>query len=80
MWSPVPALWPLMADFLNPDQGPRQTGDFKVNPGFFFALLGAGFLIGAFGHIIRSRTLIAIGVTLIFAATVFIPIALNATH
>ena len=76
----LPAVWLVIADFLNPDQGPSQTGDFKVNPGFFFALLGAGFLIGVFGHIIKSRTLVAAGVLLIFLATVFIPIALNATH
>jgi hypothetical protein len=76
----VPALWPVIAQFLNPDQGPKQTGDFKVDPGFFFILLGAGFLIGTFGHIVRSRTLVAAGVILILLATVFIPIALNATH
>jgi hypothetical protein len=76
----VPALWPLIADFLNPNQGPEQTGDFRVDPAFFFILLGAGFLIGVFGHIIKSRTLVAIGVILIFLATVFIPLALNATH
>jgi hypothetical protein len=76
----VPALWPVIADFLNPDQGPSQTGDFRVDPAFFFILLGAGFLIGAFGHIIKSRTIVAVGVILIFLATVFIPIALNATH
>jgi hypothetical protein len=76
----VPSLWPVIAQFLNPDQGPKQTGDFKVDPAFFFILLGAGFLIGGFGHIIRSRTMVAVGVILIFLATVFIPIALNATH
>jgi hypothetical protein len=76
----VPALWPVIADFLNPNQGPKQTGDFQVDPAFFFILLGVGFLIGTFGHIIRSRTVVAVGVILIFAATVFIPIALNATH
>ncbi|HKF79378.1 MAG TPA: hypothetical protein VKB17_00980 [Thermoleophilaceae bacterium] len=74
------ALWPVIAQFLNPDQGPKQTGSFEVDPSFFFVLLGAGFLIGVLGHIFRSRTLVAIGVILIFAATVFIPIALNATQ
>ena len=76
----MPAVWPVIAQFLNPDQGPKQTGDFKVDPRFFFILLVAGFLIGTFGHIVRSRTLVAIGVILILLATVFIPIALNATH
>jgi hypothetical protein len=76
----VPALWPVIAQFLNPDQGPEQTGDFQVDPRFLLILLGAGFLIGTFGHIVRSRTLVAIGVILILLATVLIPIALNATH
>jgi hypothetical protein len=74
------AVWPVIAQFLNPDQGPKQTGDFEVDPAFFFVLLGAGFLIGTLGHIVKSRTLVAIGVILILLATVFIPIALNATH
>jgi hypothetical protein len=76
----VRALWPLIASVIDPNQGPRQTGDFEVNPNFFFILLGLGFLIGIVGHLARSKTVIAIGVTLIFLATVFIPIALNATH
>jgi hypothetical protein len=76
----VLAHWPLIADFLDPSQGPKQTGDFEVNPNFFFVLLGLGFVIGTFGHIVRSRTVVAIGVTLILLATVFIPIALTATH
>jgi hypothetical protein len=70
----------VLADFLNPDQGPQQTGDFRVSPGFFVALLGVGFLVGVIGHIVRSKTLVAVGVTLIFLATVLIPIALNATR
>ena len=74
------ALVPVLADFLNPNSGPQQTGDFRVSPGFFVALIGLGFLIGVIGHVIKVRTLVAIGVTLIFLATVFIPIALNATR
>ena len=73
-------LWPLIADFIDPSKGPDQSGDFEVDPAFFFVLLGLGFLIGVVGHIARSRTVVAVGVILIFAATVFIPIALNVTH
>jgi hypothetical protein len=69
------ALVPLMADFLNPDDGPGQSGDFQVSPTFFLILLGFGFLIGTAGHIVKSRTLVTIGILLIFAATVFLPIA-----
>jgi hypothetical protein len=68
------ALVPVMAQFL-PDDGPGQSGDFRVSPTFFLVLLGLGFLIGTVGHIVKSRTLVAAGVLLIFAATVFLPIA-----
>ena len=69
------ALVPLMAQFLSPDDGPGQSGDFQVSPRFFLVLLGLGFLIGTVGHIVKSRTLVAAGVLLIFAATIFLPIA-----
>ena len=69
------ALVLAMSDFLDPGGGPDQGGDFRVSPSFFLVLLGFGFLIGVAGHIVKSRTLVAIGVILIFGATVFLPIA-----
>lgn len=63
-----------MSDFLDPGRGPEQEGGFRVSPSFFIAVLGAGFLIGTFGHIVRSRVLVALGVTLVFLATVLLPI------
>ena len=68
------ALVPVLAQFL-PDDGPGQSGDFEVSPTFFLVLLGLGFLIGIVGHIVKSRTLVASGILLIFAATIFLPIA-----
>jgi hypothetical protein len=68
------ALVPVLAQFL-PDDGPGQSGDFQVSPTFFLVLLGLGFLIGTVGHIVKSRTLVASGIVLIFAATIFLPIA-----
>jgi len=68
------ALAVTMADFL-PGSGPGQSGDFRVSPTFFILVLGAGFVIGTAGHIIKSRTLQAIGVILVLAATVVLPIA-----
>ena len=68
------ALVSVMAQFL-PDDGPGQSGDFRVSPMFFLVLLGLGFLIGTLGHIIKSKTLIAAGILLIFAATIFVPLA-----
>ena len=69
-----------MSDFLSPDDGPGQSGDFRVSPTFFLVLLGLGFLIGTVGHIYRSRTLQAAGILLIFAATIFLPIAYTWTQ
>jgi hypothetical protein len=69
------ALVLAMSDFLNPDDGPEPSGDFRVSPTSLLVLLGLGFLIGTVGHIVKSRTLQAAGVLLILAATIFLPIA-----
>ena len=69
-----------MADFLDPGAGPDQRGDFEISPTFFIVLLVLGFAIGTFGHLIKSRTLVAAGVTMVFAATVFIPIAIGVSN
>ena len=63
-----------MSDFLDPGSGPDQSGDFQVSPSFFLVLLGAGFLVGIFGHIIESKTLVALGIGLVFSATVALPV------
>jgi hypothetical protein len=69
------ALVLAMSDFLNPDDGPEPSGEFRVSPTFLIMLLGLGFLIGTLGHLFKSRTLQAAGVLLILAATIFLPIA-----
>jgi hypothetical protein len=69
------ALVLAMSDFLNPDDGPDPSGEFRVSPTFLIVLLGLGFLIGTLGHLFKSRTLQAAGVLLILAATIFLPIA-----
>jgi Flp pilus assembly protein TadB len=69
-----------MSDFLDPGAGPDQSGDFEVSPTFFILLLGLGFAIGTVGHVLKSRTLVTIGVILIFAATIFIPVALSVSN
>jgi hypothetical protein len=74
------ALLLAMSDFLDPGRGPEQTGDFEISPGFFFALLGLGFLLGVVGHVTKIRVLVAAGIILIFLATVAVPIALNAAN
>jgi hypothetical protein len=74
------ALVVAMSDFLSPDDGPGQSGEFRVSPTFFLVLLGLGFLIGTLGHIFKSRTLQAAGILLIFAATIFLPIAYSVSR
>jgi uncharacterized membrane protein len=59
---------------------PEPTGGFRVSPTFFVVLFGVGFALGAVGHLTRSRVLVAVGVLLVFLATVAIPIALHASR
>jgi hypothetical protein len=70
----------VMAQFLNPDEGPKQTGGFEVSPTYFIVLFFAGFLIGGLGHLYKSKTLLAIGVLFVMLATLFIPLALAITR
>jgi hypothetical protein len=69
-----------IGQFLSPDDGPGQSGDFRVSPNFFLALLALGFLIGTVGHIVKSRPLQAAGIILILAATIFLPIAYSVSR
>ncbi len=40
----------------------------------FIAIMVAGFFIGTYGHVIPSKTLIILGIVMIFAATVLLPL------
>ena len=42
-------------------------------PGSFIALMVLGFIVGIFGHLIKSRLLVGVGVVMIFLATVILP-------
>ena len=63
-----------MSDFLDPGSGPDQSGDFRVSPTFFVVVLLLGLVIGTFGHVVKSRTLVALGIGLVFSATVALPV------
>ena len=76
----VLALVVALQEFVNPDSGPEQTGGFEVDPKFFIALFLAGMVIGAAGHLYKSKTLITIGVLFVMLATLFIPLALAITR
>lgn len=44
------------------------------NVAFFVVVMLLGFIIGTAGHVRRSNTLILLGIVLIFAATVVLPL------
>jgi hypothetical protein len=76
------SAWLLLAmsDFLDPGRGPDQSGDFRISPSFFIAVFALGFALAAFGHLVRSRTLMVTGVLLVFLATVLLPIAYSVSN
>jgi hypothetical protein len=73
-------LAPLLAQFLDPDQGPEPTGDWRLEPEAFIVLLILGFVIGTLGHVYKSKTMIITGITMIFLVTVGIPVFLQLTR
>ena len=76
----LPAAVAVLAQFLDPDQGPEPSGDFRIEPEAFVALLLAGFAIGILGHIVKAKTLVAAGILMIFLATVGLPVWLQLTR
>ncbi|MEK6277106.1 MAG: hypothetical protein AABM29_03725 [Actinomycetota bacterium] len=64
------AVWTLavpLAELL-----PRSIGP-------YMSLMLLGFFIGIFGHLTRSRWLVAVGVMLVFVAAFLFPLALKVT-
>jgi hypothetical protein len=53
---------------------------FELDPGPLIALMALGFVVGAAGHLIRSKSLIIIGIGLIFLATFVLPLISNALN
>jgi hypothetical protein len=49
---------------------------FAPSPTPFVVLMAVGFLVGATGHVYKSKTLIATGIGLIFMATLGLPLGL----
>ncbi len=50
--------------------------DLGTDPKPFLIIFGIGFLLGIFGHIIKSKTLVASGILMVFIATVGLPFIL----
>jgi hypothetical protein len=53
---------------------PDPTPDFGADPKPFIAMMLVGFAIGIFGHVIKSRTAVALGIGLIFVGTLVLPL------
>ncbi len=68
------------SDFLDPNRGPDQTGGFRVDPTAFVAIFGLGLLLGMFGHLFKSKTMVALGIALIFLTTLIVPVYLALTR
>jgi len=68
------------SDFLDPSKGPDQTGRFRVDPAPFLLIFGLGALLGIFGHLFRSKVMVALGVSLIFLTTLIAPLYLTLTR
>jgi len=45
-----------------------------TDPKRYLVLLGVGFVIAVLGHLTRTKTLIAVGLALIFLATLILPL------
>jgi hypothetical protein len=53
---------------------------FQIDPAPLIVLLGVGFLVGVAGHLTKSRSLIIIGIGMIFLATFVLPLLTNVLH
>jgi hypothetical protein len=50
---------------------------FELDPFPLIALMGLGFAVGVIGHLTRTRSLVIIGIGLIFLATFVLPLVTN---
>jgi hypothetical protein len=57
-----------------------SAGRFETSPTPFIALMVAGFAVGIFGYLYGSRFIVAIGVAMVFLATLLIPLIVNISN
>jgi hypothetical protein len=57
-----------------------DTSPYDLSPRAYIALMGIGFLVGTAGHIVRSKPLVAAGITMIFLATVLLPLTAHVSR
>ena len=66
-------MWGLLPLGFSYDPSPP----FGTDPRPWVAMMIAGFVIGVFGHIVRAKALVALGIGLIFLATFLLPLVTN---
>jgi hypothetical protein len=54
---------------------PVPSGNPEI--GAYIALMAVGFTVGVVGHIVRSNTLVAIGIGLVFLAVIVLPLVVH---
>ncbi len=54
--------------------------EFGADPRPFVALMIVGFVIGVIGHIVKVRTIIAVGIGMVFLGTFLLPLAANLSN
>lgn len=67
----------LIAQIQLPGLGEEGAKDVRGLLGAFYALFGAGFLVGVIGHVVRSRLIQAIGIAMVMAGTVLFVVAVG---
>jgi hypothetical protein len=53
---------------------------FGADPWPFVVMMLVGFAVGIAGHVVRARSLVLVGIGLIFLATFLLPLAANVLH
>jgi hypothetical protein len=67
-----PELLAQLPDLPNPEVG--------TDPKAYLVLMLVGFVVGAAGHVVQSKAVVALGIAMIFLATVLLPIGLALTR
>lgn len=64
---------------LSPSIASIIAANFAPSPWPYIVLMMGGFVVGTFGHIIKSNTLIATGIGMVFTATLLLPLLFHLT-
>jgi hypothetical protein len=66
----------LVVFALNLDTGPFD----QLSPRAYIALMGIGFLVGVSGHVVKSKSLVAAGILMVFLATFLLPLTAHVSR